>query len=269
MHPILFTVAGFPVYSWGVFFAAAFIIGTLLAIPIAKRKNIEVDEVLDVAIFSCLGAIIFARLLFVILNWSLYQETLFKILDLRDGGLSFFGGLGGGILGGYICCKINNINVGKMADVAAAPIALSYAFARIGCLFNGCCHGLQTKVSWAVDTLGDGILRHPTQIYASVVGIVIFIILIIFNRSKKKADGQSMVLFMILYAIGRFIVEFFRVGPRNYFAPLTITQVLCIGILIISIALFVILGKNMTNEEIETSEEIQINEEENDLIENI
>ena len=73
MHPILFTIFGFPVYSWGVLFAVAFVVGTLVGIPIARRKGITVDQVIDVAIFGCLGAIIFSRLLFVILNWEVYQ----------------------------------------------------------------------------------------------------------------------------------------------------------------------------------------------------
>lgn len=244
MHPILFTIFGFPVYSWGVLFAVAFVVGTLVGIPIARRKGITVDQVIDVAIFGCLGAIVFSRLLFVILNWEVYQGSLLKIFDLRDGGLAFLGGLAGGILGGYVCCKINRISVGKMADTASIPIAMGYAIARIGCLLNGCCYGLPTNVAWAMNAAGDGILRHPTQIYASLSGLVIFTILVLFDRRRNKADGQSMVLFIGLYSIGRFIVEFFRVAPRNYFAPLTITQVVCMGIALIAFTMFVLIGRN-------------------------
>ena len=73
---------------------------------------------------------------------------------------------------------------------------------------------------------------------------MIFAILVLFDRRRNKADGQSMVLFIGLYSIGRFIVEFFRVAPRNYFAPLTITQVVCMGIALIAFTMFVLIGRN-------------------------
>ena len=130
-------------------------------------------------------------------------------------------------------------------------VVKGYAIARIGCLLNGCCYGLPTNVAWAMNAAGDGILRHPTQIYASLSGLVIFAILVLFDRRRNKADGQSMVLFIGLYSIGRFIVEFFRVAPRNYFAPFTITQVVCMGIALIAFTMFVLIGRNARYDGIE------------------
>jgi phosphatidylglycerol:prolipoprotein diacylglycerol transferase len=234
LYPVLFKLWKLPVYSWGLSLAVAFIVGTLYGVFAGKKKGVHPDHVIDLALFVCIASIIAGRLLFVLLNLGSYMSDPITILYLRDGGLSFFGGLAGGILVGIWYCRRNKISVGKMADIAGPAVALGYAIVRIGCLLNGCCYGVESSVPWALECGTGMVLRHPTQIYAAIYSLIIFAILMYADR-KKKFDGQVLFLYVGLYSVARFIVEFWRDVPRDYFAPLTVTQILCI---ILGIAAF-------------------------------
>lgn len=227
MHPILFNLWKYPVYSWGLSLAIAFVIGTVYAAMSGKKKGIDPDNVIDLALFVCIASIIGARLLYLLLNIGSYVDYPISVFYMRDGGLSYFGGLGAGVLVGVLYCRKQKVSIGKMADVAAPAVAIGYAIVRIGCLLNGCCYGRISEVPWALAAGPGGALRHPTQIYSAIASVIIFFILRAVEP-KKKFDGQILWLYTGLYCVGRFIVEFFRVGTRDYFAPLTATQVLCV-----------------------------------------
>lgn len=227
MHPVLFNLWKYPVYSWGLSLALAFVVGTFYAAAVGKKRGIHPDNIIDLALIICIASIIGARLLHVVLNLQSYINYPASVLHMRDGGLSYFGGLGAGVLAGYVYCRVKKLSVGKVADIAAPAVALGYAIVRIGCLLNGCCYGEQTTVAWALAAGRDGLLRHPTQIYSAIYSLIIFGLLTMVE-ARKKFEGQVLWMYVGLYSVARFIVEFWREGVRDYFAPLTATQVLCI-----------------------------------------
>lgn len=227
MHPVLFNLWKYPVYSWGLSLALAFVVGTLLSAKMGKKRGIDPDNIIDLALIVCIASIIGARALHVLLNLRDYVQYPSSIIQMRDGGLSFFGGLGGGVLAGVIYCRVKKINIGEMGDVVAPAVALGYAIVRIGCLLNGCCYGTYCELPWALSAGPDGMPRHPAQIYSSIYSLIIFAILMKM-QPKRKFDGHILWLYVGLYSIARFIVEFWRVGVRDYFAPFTATQILCV-----------------------------------------
>ncbi|MEW5865347.1 MAG: prolipoprotein diacylglyceryl transferase [Bacillota bacterium] len=223
MRPILFQIWRIPVFSYGFLLACAFVVGTILGVREARRRGIDPDKVIDLALYVCIAGIIGSRVLFVLLDIPTYFQDPIKIINLRDGGLSFQGGLASAILVGIWFCRREKINPWVMADVAAPLIPLGYALARVGCLLNGCCYGLPTDLPWALAArAGDETLRHPTQLYAAVLSLVIFAILFRL-RNHKKFPGYLMFLYVGLYSISRFIVEIFRDVPRMI-GPLSIAQ---------------------------------------------
>lgn len=223
MRPILFQIWRIPVFSYGFLLACAFVIGTVLGVREARRRGINPDKVIDLALYVCIAGIIGSRVLFVLLDIPTYFQDPIKIINLRDGGLSFQGGLASAILIGIWFCRREKINPWVMADIAAPLIPLGYALVRIGCLLNGCCYGLPTDLPWALAArAGDQTLRHPTQLYAAVLSLVIFAILVRL-RNHRKFPGYLMFLYVGLYSISRFIVEIFRDVPRMV-GPLSITQ---------------------------------------------
>ncbi|OPZ64393.1 MAG: Prolipoprotein diacylglyceryl transferase [Firmicutes bacterium ADurb.Bin506] len=233
MYPVLFNLGKYPVYSWGLSLALAFVVGTLYATVKGKKKGINPDNIIDIALIACISSIIGARLLHVLLNLKSYLDYPASILQMRDGGLSFFGGLGAGVLGGWLYVKVKKLPVGKIADVAAPAVALGYAIVRIGCLLNGCCYGEPSALPWAIAGGRDDLLRHPAQIYSAIYSLIIFGLLWLVE-ARKKFDGQVIWSYVGFYAVARFIVEFFRAGVRDYFAPLTATQVACIALAVLA-----------------------------------
>ena len=231
-----------PIYSWGVLLVVALLAATIVAILRGKKFGISTDMIIDLVLYCSIGAIVSARLTFVALNFSLYSSELIKIIYLKDGGLSFIGGLIGGILVGILYCKIKKVKFFAIADFAAPSIAVGYIFGRLGCLLNGCCYGMVTSVPWAMHVSADMYLRHPTQIYAMLTGVIICIATILFDK-KKKAYGQTFFLFIMMYTVGRFIIEFFRMESVVLFNPFTMTQVVCFLAFVASFMLYRIFGK--------------------------
>lgn len=253
MKPVLFYVWQRPIYAWGVSLALAFIVGILISIPQGKRKGLKVEHVIDLALYGAVAGLIGARLVYVLLDLGRYLENPVSILYLRDGGLSFHGGLAFAIVADYLYCKAAKINPGVAADLAAPAVALGYAIVRVGCLLNGCCYGIPSNVPWAIEAAGDGVLRHPTQIYSSISGLAIFLILW-FKRNHRKFPGYLMFLFVGLYSIARFVVEIWRESPRNYFGPLSLAQVVSIILGIAAFALIYVLESGRKSAQADSSE---------------
>lgn len=223
MRPILFQIWRIPVFSYGFLLACAFVVGTVLGVREARRRGINPDKVIDLALYTCIAGIVGARLLFVLLDIPTYFQDPIKLINLRDGGLSFQGGLVAAVLVGIWFCRREKISAWVMADIAAPLIALGYSLVRIGCLLNGCCYGTPSDVAWAIaGRAGDPTLRHPAQIYAALLSLVIFAILFRL-RNHRRFAGYLMFLYVGLYSISRFIVEMFRDVPRML-GPLSITQ---------------------------------------------
>ena len=227
MHPVLFNLWKYPVYAWGLALAVAFVIGTVYAAMIGKKRGVNPDHVIDLALFVCIASIVGARLLYILLNIKSYIDYPVSVFYMRDGGLSYFGGLGAGIGVGVLYCRRQKISVGKMADVVAPAVPIGYAIVRVGCLLNGCCYGHVSEAPWALAAGPGSMLRHPVQLYAAISSVIIFFLLRA-AEPKKKFEGQILWLYAGLYCVARFVVEFWRVGTRDYFAPFTATQVLCV-----------------------------------------
>jgi phosphatidylglycerol:prolipoprotein diacylglycerol transferase len=207
MRPVLFYLGHFPIYSYGLTLAMAFLVGIAWTRREARRQGLNPDVIFDLAIYLIIAAVVGGRLGYVLLEWAYYAQYPLAILQIWNGGMSFYGGLFFGLVAGMIFTKKHHLPLGQMADLIAPPLALGYAIVRIGCFLNGCCYGHLTNLPWALD-FGDG-LRHPTQLYASLINLAIFVILIC-QRHRKPFAGYLMWLYLGLYGVYRFCIEFFR-----------------------------------------------------------
>lgn len=244
MYPTLFKIANYPILTWGVSLAVAFVICTVVAVLLAKKRGIKGDTVIDAALIICIVSILTARILYVALNWDQYANDPISIIYLRDGGLSFIGGVVGGILTGWLFTKARKVSFADGSDVGAIVVTLGYGIVRLGCLANGCCYGLPSDLPWALACGPGSVLRHPTQIYSSILGFLMFAVLLFLFFRSQKLKGLLLWLYIAMYSAGRFVIEFFRVGPRDYFAPLSLAQVFAIVTFIASVGVLAIeLGK--------------------------
>ncbi|MFA7166905.1 MAG: prolipoprotein diacylglyceryl transferase, partial [Desulfoplanes sp.] len=159
-------------------------------------------------------------------------------------GLVFLGGAILASITGYWFLHKKNQPLWPWMDAIAVSVPLGQAVGRIGCTMAGCCYGAQCDLPWAI-TFTDptclaplNIPLHPTQIYHSLAGLSTFLILLIAKR-YIKTQGMLTGLFLVLYAIFRFSIEFFRGDYRGDFGILSVTQVITAAVFCLGIAIMV------------------------------
>ncbi|MCR3922594.1 MAG: prolipoprotein diacylglyceryl transferase, partial [Firmicutes bacterium] len=223
MFPVLFRIGSFEVYAYGVTLAIAFTVGALSLARQGKEVGLPEEKLLDLTIWIMVAAVVGSRLLYVLLELPVYLADPLAVFNVRSGGLSFHGGLIAGVVVGLWFARRNSLPQGKVADLVAPYLALGYAIVRIGCLLNGCCYGSPTDLPWALPSAYvDNTLRHPTQIYAFLAALLIFLLLL-YRRRKIRFEGQLLLEFVMFYSIYRFMVEFFR-EVSSYVGFLTLGQ---------------------------------------------
>lgn len=224
MFPVLYHHGLITVHTYGVVLMLAFLAALGRAYQVAKRQNdprISPDDILDVGIWMIVVGTICARLLFVIIGWDQYRHAPLSILKVWEGGLSFHGGLFGGIgaLIGY--CLIKRLSILKIADLFAPSVMLAYVIGRLGCLLNGCCYGAPTSMPWGirfqVEDAASGVMTppsHPTQLYASLLSLVFFAVLVRMERHRAYF-GQLSCWYILMAATERFLMEIWRAGTTS------------------------------------------------------
>ncbi|KXZ39541.1 phosphatidylglycerol:prolipoprotein diacylglycerol transferase [Alkalithermobacter thermoalcaliphilus JW-YL-7 = DSM 7308] len=208
MDPIAFSIFGIDIRWYGILISMAMVIGIFIALNGAKRAKIDEDRLLDLYLIAIPSSIIGARVYYVLFNLEYYKGDLFKIINIRSGGLAIHGGIIGGLIAGYIYCKLKNIDFRKVIDISAPGIILGQAIGRWGNFFNQEAYGRPTDLPWAITI--DGVKVHPTFFYEFVWNICVFIFLIKF-RKNKKYEGQIFIYYAIGYSIGRFFIEGLRI----------------------------------------------------------
>lgn len=240
MYPELFKIGAFTVYSYGVMFAAAFIAAVFFWMKEMKRKGFDIIIGVEMALLGLLFGIIGSKLLFLIENWERFIDEPF-IMAFTPAGSSYYGGLILTIIVLAIYLKKKKIPFLIMADAGAPSLIISAGIGRLGCHLAGDGdYGIPTFLPWGVNyengtmppsamfrnteiakSFPDGIVPnntplHPTPVYEFIAALIIFFILWR-NRKSNWADGRLFMLYLILSAGSRFLVEFIRLNPRILF----------------------------------------------------
>ncbi|MFO7945587.1 MAG: prolipoprotein diacylglyceryl transferase [Armatimonadota bacterium] len=220
------------VKAYGVMLLLAFAAGTWWTVYSADDEDLQLSEVIDVALLALVGSIIGARVVYVALEHHQFASFA-GVFDVWSGGLSFHGGLAGALLAGWGYCRYKKHSFFRTIDQFAPGIALGYSFARIGCFLNGCCHGSPTDLPWAVTFPSSGacslpgVPLHPSQLYASAAAFIIFLVLVRLKPFLKQ-HGHLFLSFLMLYSVARFLVEYTRSGvtaePLYGTANITVAQ---------------------------------------------
>ncbi|HEX5130887.1 MAG TPA: prolipoprotein diacylglyceryl transferase [Candidatus Krumholzibacteria bacterium] len=256
MHPILLDLGRFQVRSYGFMLAVSFLLGIYLAGRRAKRYGLDPQKILDLSVIIILAAVVGSRLLYVVFHLEQYSNPL-QMFAIWEGGATFYGGFLLALAGAYWWVQRHGYKFLTVADVMAPSIAIGLMFTRIGCLLSGCCFGKPTEHAWGLvfppdspagsaaaavaATLGvDHVALHPTQAYASVMGLTIFLILMTLQPLLRKR-GATFGMFLVLYGIGRFTIDFFRYYEDNarVLMGLTFNQVISVFLLVLGIFLIV------------------------------
>lgn len=239
MDKVAFEIFGISVAWYGIIIASAMLIGVMLLLKVGKKYGYKEDDLIDLAIVVLPMAIIFARIYYVAFEWDYYRANPDMILAFRNGGLAIHGGIIGGLLGGFIVCKVKKLNFGDLADLVSLPLILGQAIGRWGNYINQEAHGGPTDLPWGI--MIDGVKYHPTFLYESIWNLGVFAVLI-WTFKKRKFYGENFIKYLVLYSIGRFFIEGLRTDSLML-GPLRIAQVFSLVAIILGTAFIVIARK--------------------------
>lgn len=238
-EPVAFTIFNVEIMWYALLITAGMLIAILITCKRAPKHELDSDRVLNFVIICIPAAIIGARLYYVAFNWSWYAGDLTKIVNIRAGGLAIHGGLLFGFAAAVILCCIWKLRPLNILDMAAPAISLAQSIGRWGNYFNSEAHGGPTDLPWAITV--DGISVHPTFLYESIWCFVLFFFLI-YVDNRRKFEGQTILLYGILYSVERFFVEGLRTDSLMI-GPFRQAQVLSLAIIIICLIAYIVLTK--------------------------
>jgi phosphatidylglycerol---prolipoprotein diacylglyceryl transferase len=247
-----FTVAGktlgpLAIHWYGLMYLVGFVGAWVLAYRRGRRPDtvIEPKQAEDLIFYGAMGIVIGARVGYIFFyNLEAWLNDPLLLFRVWEGGMSFHGGLIGTALAMLLFARKINKNFFDVVDFVAPFAPLGLFFGRIGNFIGGELYGRASDVPWAMIFPSDdsGLPRHPSQLYeAFLEGLVLFIVLFWFS-AKPRPRGAVIGLFMLLYGVFRFSVEFFRepdahIMYDDIFGWMTRGQILCLPMIAIGVAL--------------------------------
>lgn len=259
MYPILFEIGDWPVYAYGVLLALAYLAGLQLAVVRARRRGLDGTKVMDLGIYLIIAALVGAKLMLVVVDFDYFRSQPRELLSLVRAGGVFYGGLLAALGVALWLVRKYGLPMWTTADLFAPGIALGHVVGRLGCLLAGCCYGRPTDVPWAITfesgaaatNVGTplGIPLHPTQLYDAGAELLILVLLLVRERRGKGFPGATFWLYMLLYGISRFVIEFYRGDERGMILGLSTSQF--VSVLIVPLAIFMLVRLRKKAESVE------------------
>lgn len=208
--------------SYGLSVALGLVVALVLIRRLAPRVGVPGQQAQDVVVWSCLGGLLGAKLLLVVLEPRVFLEKPWEIFF--QGGV-FYGGLIGGVVTLILVCLKRGIDPNALGDACAPAIPLGHALGRVGCFLAGCCWGSSCDLPWAVSythpdaaatgsILPFGATVHPVQLYEAFGNVLLAGLVYLIFRHRRFA-GQAWWSYAAAYAVLRFLLESFRGDPRG------------------------------------------------------
>lgn len=249
MHPILFDVNGFAIHTYGALGAAGFLFTAFTALYRGRKLGIKAERMADLIFWSAIIALVGARVVFLVQNPGLF-ETWSQWMNLRTGGLVFYGAILFGVPAGSLLIRRFSMPFFATWDIFAAAFPIAHGLSRLGCFAAGCCYGtpydgpLSVTFDHPASVAPQNIALHPTQLYeASFLFVLGGILQVVYAR--KPFHGAVMLTYLLGYAAGRTVVETFRGdASRGYFLPelfgplLSYSQGISLGLAVFAVAVF-------------------------------
>jgi phosphatidylglycerol:prolipoprotein diacylglycerol transferase len=212
MRPILFEIAGLGIRSYTAFAFAGFLAAIFVFLSECRRLDMLNGRFLLLLSAGLLGGLLGSMLPMWAYHLWLSRTRELSLPEILSG-RTVVGGLIGGWLAVEAAKKVMGIRY-RTGDPFAPALALGLAVGRIGCFLNGCCYGIASELPWACD-FGDGVLRHPTQLYSAVFDAGLFVYLWLTRKSVVR-QGELFKRFLYLFALFRFLIEFIRATPKLF-----------------------------------------------------
>jgi phosphatidylglycerol:prolipoprotein diacylglycerol transferase len=221
MHPILINFGSFRMPTYGTLFALALIAAIYTVTRLGRREGLDTATLLDFSTWLLIVGLLGSKVLLILTDWDFYGKNpgeIFSWNTLQAGGV-FYGGFAAATFFAIWYIKVYRLPLLKIFDVYVPGIALAQSVGRLGCFAAGCDYGKPTTsflgvvftnpISHDFTGVPLGVRIYPTQIFESLATFLIFAILLLAYR-RKKYDGQIFIIYLTLYAVARFFIEFLR-----------------------------------------------------------
>lgn len=271
VNRVAFSIFGLDVYWYGILVTAGMIAGVAAGLYRAKRIGIDIDKFTDVIMICAFVGIVCARIYYVAFAPFKY-DSLWDMINLRDGGLAIYGGIIGGFISGYFACKRKKLNFADCFDCAAVGFPIAQAIGRWGNFVNRECFGTNTDgllgmisentISYlksVQSTLrAQGVIVnpempvHPTFLYESVWCFIGFLILF-FYFEKRKFKGEITCMYAVWYGIGRFFIEGIRTDSLEILPGIRTSQIVAALMVVFGVIAIIYFRKNKTEKKDKTN----------------
>ena len=244
----LFSLGPLTIHSYGLMIALGFLLCVVMGMYRAKKLGLNAEAILDIALLGIAAGFAGAKLLYVAVEFPAFLQNPARVLGSE--GFVVYGGIIAGVCSAIVYCHVEKLVFLDYFDLAAPSIALAQGFGRIGCFLAGCCYGRETELWFGVvfppNTLAPaGVKLLPTQLFSSAGDFVLASVLLWFaKRARHRGDVGA--LYMLLYGVGRFVLEFFRWDERGSVGALSTSQAIS---LVIVAGAFLLFWRNRTRAE--------------------
>lgn len=235
------------IYWYSIMLVIALLVGTWFITKEAKRFNINEEFLTNLIFYTVIIGIISARLYYVLFNFGYYSKNLFEIFEIWNGGLAIHGGIIGGCLFALFYARKYRIDIYRLFDICVVGLIIAQAIGRWGNFFNGEAYGAivsRNSLSFLPKFIVEGMYVHgayhqPTFFYESIWNIIVFIALCIIRRRKRYLKtGQITGLYLILYSLGRIVIEGMRTDSLML-GPIRVAQLVSVIMIIIGVILVI------------------------------
>ncbi|WP_166627259.1 prolipoprotein diacylglyceryl transferase [Jeotgalicoccus sp. S0W5] len=243
IDPVAISLGPLSIHWYGIIILTGMILGYFLAKRETIKRGLPDDLFMDLMMYIIIFSLIGARLYYVLFNLDYYLFNPIDIIKVYEGGMAIHGGLIGGFLAGLIYTKKKGYSFFQIADIAAPSILLGQAIGRWGNFINQEAHGGPVSRDFLENLMIpefiinhmniDGTYYHPTFLYESVWSIIGVVILLLI-RPKLKI-GDTILVYLVYYSIGRFFIEGMRTDSLMIFDLLRTAQVISIVIIVVAI----------------------------------
>ena len=256
MHPRLFELGPFTLYTYGLLLASAYLLGLKFAMVRAKARGLDDTSVMDLGIYIIISALVGAKALLFVTDFRTFANDPRELVTLLQSGGVFYGGLILAVVVAIWYIRRIGLPLWTTCDVFAPGIAIGHVVGRMGCFFAGCCWGKQTDVPWAI-TFTDPfaaanvgtplhVALHPTQLYETAAEALILVLLLASEKRGRRFEGRTFWSYMLLYAASRYVIEIFRGDPRGTVGPLSTSQFISVVLAPLAVGMLIYLARLVT-----------------------
>jgi Prolipoprotein diacylglyceryltransferase len=249
MRPILFSIGSLNVYGYGLMFALGILAGVWLTIHLAKRRDEDADFIFNMAIYVVVFGFLGSKLLHLLTVLpELIQDPWGTLKSSITQGFVVYGSSIAGILTIIFYCRKHKKDMWKYTDLAMPGLALGQAIGRVGCLLAGCCYGMHYDGACAItfppgSSAPTGVPLFPVQPVSAIANLLLMVVLLLYLR-RNKVYGRVTALWLMLYSLGRGLIEIVRDDPRGSVGVFSTSQFISLIMFILGVALYVYLGKH-------------------------